>query len=204
MTALAIVTLNTYTRQQEEGGYREKGLGLQHHVTGGSHKVRITGWAKLQTVAPFQSHAPCFHPSVTDCSCLLSNPFFRDICSFRPNNINPSILPVYSRKNRALYVQTWKNEKIWFDISFQKSKVIFQKTTKTLVFCFVPTHYPAVTYLLSELPTTELLSKGPINSFSASIPSPSFILGSITGTLSPVVICVYACAHDGRDPARWL
>lgn len=54
----AITTPTAYTKQWE--GNTEKGLGLQHRVTGSSHKVRIAGWAKLQTAPAFQSHAPSF------------------------------------------------------------------------------------------------------------------------------------------------
>lgn len=48
------------------GGELRKGLGLQHCVTGSSHKVRIAGWVKLQTGRAFQSHAPSFHLPETD------------------------------------------------------------------------------------------------------------------------------------------
>ena len=48
------------------GGELRKGLGLQHCVTGSSHKVRIAGWVKLQTGRAFQSHAPSFHLRETD------------------------------------------------------------------------------------------------------------------------------------------
>lgn len=62
---LAITTPTTYTHKWWAGN-GVKGLGLQHRVTGSSHKVRIAGWAKLQTEPAFQSHAPSFHLLETD------------------------------------------------------------------------------------------------------------------------------------------
>lgn len=56
------------------GGGGGERVGLQHRVRGGSHKVRIAGWAKLQTDPAFQSHAPSFHLLETDTS--LSDSFY--------------------------------------------------------------------------------------------------------------------------------